>query len=227
VAGIEFALVAPILITMMIGVFDISHALTLQQEVYHAAHAIPTSASSLAVQQDNTTSLTVNQVQQALSVIYAEMPALRSGIESGVRSVTLTSVAFQQSDPACVSSATTICRFIAYAKWSVSYNSSTFTAVTRCPSGTRPLLQVTPSQYTPGDLTSLPTANVTNPDPILVADVHYRYTPLFFGYFVTGPVDFWACGLWPVRSVNQTATPQNQYTTYDLANAAGGAGQCP
>ena len=65
-----------------------------------------------------------------------------------------------------------------------------------------------PNVYIPGDLTSLPTANVTTPDPILVADVHYQYTPLFFNFF-TGPIDFWACGLWPVRSVNPAAAPQN------------------
>jgi Flp pilus assembly protein TadG len=237
VAAIEFALIAPVLIILTIGVFDISRALTIQQEVYNAAHTIPTSASSLAVQPDKTTTLTVTQVQQALSGIYAEIPALRSGTASGLRSVTLTSVTFQQSDPACVASPTTTCSYVPYAKWSVSYvvppgraagGASAFTSVTRCPAqaGT-PLRQVTPNLYTPGDLTSLPTADVTNPDPILVADVHYQYTPLFIGYFMTGPVDFWAAGLWPVRSVSPAAAPQNQYTTYDLANAAGGAGLCP
>ena len=72
-AAIEFAIIAPVLITLTIGVFDISRALTLQQEVYNAAHTIPTSASSMAVQPDKSTSLTVTQVQQALSGIYAEI----------------------------------------------------------------------------------------------------------------------------------------------------------
>jgi Flp pilus assembly protein TadG len=233
VAAIEFALIAPVLITLTIGVFDISRALTMQQEVYNAAHTIPTSASSLAVQPDKTTTLTVTQVHQALSGIYAEIPALRNGSASGLRSVTLTSITFQQSDPACVASPTVTCSYVPYAKWSVSYAAppgrvdSAFASVTRCQTPATPLRQVTPDLYTPGDLTSLPTANVTTPDPILVADVHYQYTPLFLGYFMTGPVNFWASGLWPVRSVSPTAAPQDQYTTYDLANAAGGAGQCP
>ncbi|HEY4040863.1 MAG TPA: hypothetical protein VGM32_03350, partial [Rhodopila sp.] len=172
---------------MIIGVYDASRALTLWQEVDNAAHTIPTSASSMAVQPDKSTTLTVTQVQQALSGIYAEVPALRSGIEVGLRSVTLTSVAFQQSDPTCVASATITCSYVPYAKWSVSYagplggggGSSNFATVTRCPAKAGPLGQVTPALYTPGDLTSLPTANVTTPDPILVADVHYQYTPLF------------------------------------------------
>jgi Flp pilus assembly protein TadG len=235
VAALEFALIVPILIIMTFGVFDISRALTLQQEVYNAARTIPTSASSLAVQSDKTTSLTVTQVQQALSGIFAEMPALRNGTEHGVRSVTLTSVAFQQSDPTCVASSNT-CQYVPYAKWSVSYAGppgqavgvpNGFTSVTRCQAVATPLRQLIPELYQPGDLNSLPTANITNPDAIMVADVHYQYTPLFFGYFLTGPVDFWGYGLWPVRSVSPTALPKDQYTKYDLANAAGGLGQCP
>ena len=235
VAAIEFALIAPILTTLLIGVVDISRALTLQQEVYNAAHTIPTSASSLAVQPDKSTSLTVTQVQQALSGIYAEIPALRSGIASEQRSVTLTSVNFQQVVPTCVPSATNTCAYVPYAKWSVSYvdgpglptgGPNPFTQVSRCPATATPLRQVMPNVYIPGDLTSLPTANVTTPDPILVADVHYQYTPLFFNFF-TGPIDFWACGLWPVRSVNPAAAPQNRTPRANLANAPGPAGQCP
>ncbi len=234
-AAIEFALIAPIFAMLMIGVYDISVAVTLNQEVSNAAHTIPTSASTLAVQPDDTTTLTVTQVQQVLSGIYAAMPMLRNGAAAGIHSATLTSVSFQQSDPQCVASSTTACPYLAYAKWSVSYAEPTgrplssgtgFTSVSRCQAAGTPLRQVTPAQYTPGDLTSLPTAAVSAPDPILVADIHYQYTPLFYN-FITGPIDFWAIGLWPVRTASLSAPAQNQYTTYDLANAAGGVGQCP
>lgn len=236
VAALEFVLAAPLIMLFMVGVFDISHAVTLEQEVYNASHTIVTSASSLAVQPDNSSSLTVDQVQQALSAIFAAMPTLRNGEDGGVRSATLTSVFFQQVDPTCVASATVTCIFVPYAKWSVSYvdppgrfagNINLFQSVSRCPGSHAPLSQVTPTQYVSGDMTTLPTLNVTQPIATLVADVHYRYTPLFLGYFMPTPVDFWASSLWPVRSINKSQTVANNYTHYDLANTAKGVGQCP
>jgi hypothetical protein len=66
---------------------------------------------------------------------------------------------------------------------------------------------------------------VTNPDPILVVDVHYRYTPMFLN-FITGPVDFWASGYWPVRSVAPGTAASQRYTKFDIANQLNGAGKC-
>jgi Flp pilus assembly protein TadG len=234
-AALELTLAAPLLLLLVIGVYDISEALILQQELYNASHTIVTSASNVAVQPNASTSLTVAQVQQALSGIYAAMPTLRGGLQTGVHSATLTSISVQQADPNCIASASNACAYVAYAMWSVSYadppgrfagNLNTFSSVTRCPTSHTPLKQVPPTQYTPGTLTSLPIMNVTTPTPTLVADVHYQYSPRFLSY-ITGPVDFWATSLWPVRSVNQTQAEPNQYTQYDLANAANGAGQCP
>ncbi len=59
-----------------------------------------------------------------------------------------------------------------------------------------------------------------------MVDVFYKFTPLFFD-FITGSVDFWASGYWPVRSVDSNAPPAAQYTRYDIANQNGGAGKCP
>ena len=87
------------------------------------------------------------------------------------------------------------------------------------------LNQTAPGANTPGDLTTLPTANVVNPDAILVADVHYRYQP-FIAMFVTGPIDFWASSYWSVRTAVPGSAPGAQYTKYDLANQNGGAGKC-
>ncbi len=61
-AALEFALIAPMIIVLMIGVFDIARAMIIRQQIYNAAHMIPISASSLAVQPDKSTSLTVSQV---------------------------------------------------------------------------------------------------------------------------------------------------------------------
>jgi len=222
VAAIEFAIVVPVLVFFIIGVFDISKAMILYQEVYNAAHTIPLTASSLAVQPDHSTALTLPQTQQSMSAIYAEMPWVRNGVETGTRSVTMSSVIFIQTDSSCTAN----CLYTPQVAWSVAYtggNANGFSNVLRaCGS----LKQTTPTGLTAGDLTSLPTQNITNPDPIVVVDVHYRYTPLFFEY-LTGPVDFWASGFWPVRSVAPNVVPSQQYTKFDSSAGQGAAVLCP
>ncbi len=231
VAAVEFALVAPIMIVMMIGVFDIARAMTVQQEVYNSTHSILVSASSLAVQTDKTTSLTVTQVQQSLSTVFAAMPGRRNGTLSGVTGVILTSVNFTQSDPTCKPTQSAPCSYVPNVAWSVAYADpagrngrkiNTFEAATRpC----MQLNQTAPTQDTPGDLTSVRTLNLTNPDPMLIVDTHYRYTPLFFR-FITGPIDFWSSGYWPIRSFDPGAAADARWTRYDIANQNGGDGKC-
>ena len=232
VAALEFALVAPVMIVMMIGVVDIARAMTVQQEVYNSTHSILVSASSLAVQTDKTTSLTVTQAQQALSSVFAALPGRRSGALSGVTGVILTSVNFTQSDPNCTPTQSQPCAYVPNVAWSVAYadppgrnanNANTFQTATR-PCMT--LNQTTPTQETPGDLTSVRTKGLTNPDPMLVVDTHYRYTPLFFN-FITGPIDFWSSGYWPIRSFNPNVATTARWTSYDPTNQNGGAGKCP
>ncbi len=230
VAALEFALVAPIMVVMMIGVFDIARAMTVQQEVYNATHSILVSASSLAVQPDKTTSLTPTQVQQSLSTVFAAIPGRRTGALSGVTGVILTSVSFTQSNPSCTPTAAAPCPYVPNVAWSVAYadpsgrngGANTFQAATR-PCMT--LNQTGPTQETPGDLTSVRTLNLTNPDPMLVVDTHYQYTPLFFR-FITGPIDFWSSGYWPIRSFSSNSA-NVRWTRYDIANQNGGAGKCP
>jgi hypothetical protein len=230
IAGVEFALILPVIILFVIGVFDISKAMILYEEVYNAAHTIPLSASIVAVQPDKSTSLTVDQTQWTMSAIYAEMPWVRAGIETGTRSVTMSEVVFQPR-AGCTANATTNC-YNANLAWSEYYNDNGrggFGQVLR-PCGT--LTQTAANAGSPGDLSSIRTLGVTSPDPILVVDVHYRYTPLFFN-FLTGPIDFWASGYWPARSVAPGATaptatdPGNQWTFFDIAKTLGGAGKCP
>lgn len=230
VAALEFAIIAPMAVTIGLGIYDIAMAVIVRQEVVNAARLIPLSASNLAVQPDKSTSLTVTQVQQSLSGIFAEMPGRRNGSQSGLTSVTLSSVTFKQVDPKC-NPATTTCQMVPQVVWSVPYadppgryvgNVNTFKNVTRpCTQ----LNQVAPTTYTQGDLTSLPTANVVNPDAILVADIHYRYQP-FIAVFLIGPVDFWASGFWSARTAVPGSAASTQYTKYDIANQSGGTGKC-
>jgi Flp pilus assembly protein TadG len=218
---VEFAFILPLMITCIVAVYDMSKAMILYEEVQNASHTIPLSASILAVQSDGSTSLTSTQVQQAMSAIYAEIPMIRSGLAGGTRSVTMTSIIFLPNPSTCTSN----CAYVPNVAWSVPYNDSNatgFTSVTRA-CGT--LTQTTPTGGTVSSLTSLRTASVTNPDPILVVDVHYQYTPMFL-FFITGPIDFWSSGYWPVRSVAPGTAPAQRYTTYDLAGVTKGVYNC-
>ncbi len=227
VAALEFALVLPVMMLLVIGAVDICKALVLWQQVYNAAHGIPISATIVSVQPDKTTSLTAAQAQQQMSAIYAEMPWVRDGLEVGQKSVTMSSVAFvpiagcqQGTDVNC---------YTPTVMWTIPYfggviGSNDFQPLSR-PCG--PVLQIKPLDPAPPMVAGVPsqllylrTKDVMQPDPILVVDVHYRYTP-FLWKFATGSFDFWATGYIAVRSVDPNALPTDTYTKY-VPDANGG-----
>ncbi len=223
VAAIEFALAAPVLMLLVIGVIDVARGIIMWEEIYEASRNIPVSASSLSVQADKTTLLSPTQVQQTLSTIYAEAPWLRDLTEtSPTKSVTLSSVAFVPV-AGCQPSALTNC-YVPYVAWSTSYaggngqTANPFQQVRR-PCGV--LLQKGPTDpiLAAQLLLTVRTLGISEPDPVLVADVHYQYRPLFLK-FLTGPLDFWATGYWSVRSVDPTKNQTQQFTQYVPADPA-------
>jgi hypothetical protein len=239
----EFAMISPLVITMVVGVFDVSKAMILRQEVINAAHSISLTASLVAVQGNGTTTLTQAQVQSVESVIFAEIPWLRSGVESGTTSVTLSGIVFSGLPSASCNPYTTCTGWIPFVYWSVPYRPSntygaTFVYPTRtCGPMASGVLNINSSQNTPltvnNFMTTLRTGGITYPDPILVADVRYTYTPAFFR-FITGSLSFVASAYWPVRVVpyNSDTTPGggqgNQLTTYDTAGTDTNTGaHCP
>ncbi len=219
VAALEFALVAPILVILLFAVYDLSDALITYQEVYNAAHSIPASASSLAVTggTNGATNLTYQQVQLAASEIWAQIPALRSGFRDSSKSVTISSIVFELTNPACVPSASppVQCSYTPFVVWSVAYiggdSGRAFNNTLR--SCTVTLSQTLPGVGLSSDMTNIRTANVTTPDPyvsppspILLVDVSLQYQPVFG---VLQPITFWANGFWPVRSVQATQNNAN------------------
>jgi Flp pilus assembly protein TadG len=222
--AIEFALIGPVMITLILGLYDVSKAMILYQEVYNSAHDSALAASIMAEQPDQTTALTVAQTQQAMSIYFAEMPWVRSGIENGTRSVTLSGITFQQNSSSCVPSSTNACATTAYVTWSIWYqwgDQRGSTAYRPCGAVT----QVAASSVAAGSMTTIGTAGVQNPDPILVVDIHYQYTPMFTK-FITGPIDFWVTAYWPVRSAASGTATYLQYTKFDPTNQLGGLAKC-
>ncbi len=240
VAALEFALVLPLMIALLFGVYELSEPMIIYQEVYAAAHSIPASASIAAVQADGSTALSYAQVQFAESTIFAEIPALRAGQQTNRSGdgVVMSSVVFEPSPSSCVASATSPCTYNAYVVWSVAYTGGDsgipFYQITR-PCGLT--TQVAAGNTTPGDLPTLgvSTRAAAWPDPILVVDVFFSYQPLLLTYTKT-PIEFLASGFWPVRSVkaasidaNGNATPlqpDQQYTTLNGLSGAPTSSYC-
>ncbi len=132
VAALEFALVAPLLVGLLFGVYDLSNALITYEEVYSSAHSMAASLSNEAVQSDGTNSLTYTQIQQGASMLWAEIPALRSGLQDGTKSVTISSVVFENTSSSCTPTANTTsssgavttgtqCTYVPVVVWSVAY----------------------------------------------------------------------------------------------------------
>jgi Flp pilus assembly protein TadG len=244
VAALEFALVAPVIAIMIFSVFDISKALILRQEVINAAHSISLIASFKAIQPNGTTTLSVDDVREAESDIFAEIPWLRSGVEHGNTSVTLSGVEFTGTPAGCVVYVSCSNAWTPQVAWSVPYrplgvstaSAQSYEGVTFEPN-TRPcgvvsnVLNITSDQFTPIDsanfLTTIRTNGIIYPDPIVVADVSYTYTFASFPLrlFEGKQIVFVASAYWPVRVIpfNANANPDQQVgsgqlTTYDLKN---------
>jgi len=98
-AAMEFALIAPVFVLLLLGVYELCNAALVYEEVQNAAHAIPIAASNLAVQGNGATELTYAQIQLTASEIWAEIPELRSGFENGAKYVTVSSVTFVKTYP--------------------------------------------------------------------------------------------------------------------------------
>ena len=216
VAALEFGIIAPVMALLVIGVFDISKAAILWEQVWAASRAISESAATLAIQPDGSAQLSEPQATQALSLVLAEIPWLREGIATKGETATnagktvsavLTSVEYE-----IAAGCTSKCDYQATVKWSKAYAFPGFitsTAILRpCGSGNAGaqfLLQNDPAS--PKNLATIPTdgveilpqSGISVPDAFLMADVKLTYTPYFFN-FVTGPVTFWATSYWPVRS---------------------------
>jgi hypothetical protein len=119
IASLEFALVAPVMLTLSLATYDITRALLVWQQVSDAAEAIVENAEKLSVTQDPqtgavTAELTPAQMQQAMSTIYAQMPGIfpgrpvspLGGLFPGSFAVTLSSIEFAplcdpNAKPAC------------------------------------------------------------------------------------------------------------------------------
>jgi hypothetical protein len=244
-AALEFAFIAPILVILLFGVYDISDAMITYEEVFNAARVMSASASNASVQGSNSsTKLYWGQIQLEASAIFAQMPTVRNGFHNGIKSITISSINFEPvvTNPACTPGKN--CTYDAYVVWSAAYAGppsvvgttglSFNTPLRTCATETNnngtitlntasALVQTGPTGSSAGSLGDLRTLKVTTdsqwpaaPDPIIVVDVNYVYSPIFT-MFLKAPISFWADGYWPLRSVQATQLNQQTGTFTTLA----------
>jgi Flp pilus assembly protein TadG len=234
-AALEFAIVLPLMLILLAGVYDLSEAAIVRAEVYNAAESMAASASSLAVQSDNSTALTYAQVQQVESTIWALVPTLRDGQQVGTpMSVTMSSVFFFPTlTNSCGFGTTTPCQYNADVAWGVTYagGDSGATFVPEVPNADCNQIFSTPSQdqvtpstalngtqnilefktlnltTTSGGTTALPDGDPANEAGVApILAVTIQFTYRpLFNLFLLQPYTFWVDGYWPVRSTKATA----------------------
>ena len=182
VAALEFALVAPLMVLLFWGVYDLARALIAWEETCASAQQIAQAAEKLSVTAGSSmTSLTSTQMQDAMTTIYAQMPGLNlgngTGSMTGAFAVTLSGVAYKPLCPASGGCG----RQAPSTLWST-YLTEGGAQLNAAPV-TLPLLRrcggLTPTATFPNDATQLLVMIVPAAAPLtpqVVADVQYVFT---------------------------------------------------
>jgi Flp pilus assembly protein TadG len=211
-AMLEFAIVAPVMVTMATAGFDIARALIAWQEVQAAAEWAAAGAAILSVQADSSTSLTLQQAQAAMSSIYGTIPQVKSKLWTGAYGITMSSVQWS-----CSSNCTV---FTPYLAWTTSLyglapsetTSNIDTAFFRTCGTALQQVAAVPSDSTV--LTTVPTLNVSTNSNFVMVDIHFQYVPLLPFAFITGPIDFYTTFTFPnpIGANNQPIVFDGGYT---------------
>jgi Flp pilus assembly protein TadG len=198
VVALEFALLAPVVLIMLIGSFDVTRGLIAANRLSNAAQQVVEIATATAGQASYAASgtipahtmnvLTDSDVYNATTAPFAVLPDLASRVPVGnvasppmnistSFSITLSGVTFSGTPAGCTTNCTAYTT--ATVAWSVA-NSLGSPIKRMCGS-------IGQSQDTdPPALNTMPKGTY-GPVTVLVADLSYTYTPLFSGY-VIGPI---------------------------------------
>ena len=223
VASLEFGILSPVLIVFLMGMVDLARAIVTLRRINAVVQQIGLMATELSVQPDQTTTLTVSQLNQANSVIYAVFPALvaQSVYNAAtnpvpVFAVVASDVVFTPTSSTCTAGLTCT-SYTANLAWSVplQYGQQIQRAcgpVTQTTATAAPVLvNNLPS--------TVPTKAITSAlSSMLVVDVVYNFTPLF-GRFL-GSLTMRQTAYFNQRSIAAS------YITYNIASAASGGVVC-
>ena len=184
VAALEFALTAPMLLVLLMSMYDIANGWLAWRRLTAAAQSVGEIATLLAVNADGSNTLTPDQGWRASTAAYASMPALLT--QNARYGVTLSEVLFTKQQ-GCGGG---YCA--AYVGWS----KGVLGLAAPRPCGTQTAV---PDTSPPGP--SVMPQSSFQAAPILVVDITYGFVPLFLGG-VVGPIQMARSAYFPARSGN-------------------------
>lgn len=171
-AGLEFALIAPVAIVVLLMFYDVTTIVIRRWQVTTAADAIARIATTMAATPSGTNTLVDTQAGTASTAIFGAMPFMLKQPATNY-GVAMTSIVMTPTQAGCTSN----CAYVANVAWSRVFQ-GTGTAVVRRPCGT----QAKMADGQPPSATALP-ADAFTASPILVVDVAYNYVPLITSLF--------------------------------------------
>jgi Flp pilus assembly protein TadG len=190
VAAVEFALVAPLLVTLALGTYDLVAGTTAWWHLALAARAVGEIATASAANPDQSNSLTAAEAYAASTAIYPLMPQLRSAAAQDF-GVVLSSVVFTPTVSGCTSG----CKYNAAVAWSHTLVGGAAARV--CGALASALDAAAPAAGT------LP-ADAFSAAPILLIDVIYQFRPVFTS-FVLGAIPMQRTAYLPLRTGTNAA----------------------
>ena len=172
VAGLEFALLSPILLLLFLGTIDLSNAVITARRMGTAAGSVAEIATTSSAQTQALNVLTDVQAWQATTAPFVFFPGWTAKASRQSFAVTLSAVVFTATKAGCTQN----CSYAANVTWSVANN----LGVARL----RACGQVTMAPDTdPATYDTLP-ASAFGPTSLLVADISYTFQPIFFGFLI-------------------------------------------
>jgi len=233
IASLEFALASPILITLTLCGVDAARAYLIWSQIHYAANAIAEAAEKMSVTTNPTTGaittqLSADQMQQAMSVVYAEIPQLNLGRGGGLFpdniAVVLSSVSYT---PLCTAAANcgTQTPYLVWSSYLSAGGPSLFQGFDRhC--GT--LSQVSQFYDTNANVSQMISpvmagGTAMTLTPQLVADVVYSFHPFFPRLFGgTSQIQMVASATMPspVGGLNQVVTLNTSVSTGNVLSCS-------
>ncbi len=172
IAGLEFALLSPMLLTLFLGAIDLSGVLLTYRRIAAAAGSVAEIATAGAAQTQALDVLTDLQAWQATTAAFVLFPEWTTTLASRTFAITLSAVTFTAAPAGC----TQTCSYTAKVAWSVA-NDIGIPQLRAC--GTLgKAANEDASSYT-----TLPAGNFGTTS-LLVADIAYTFKPSFFGFLI-------------------------------------------
>jgi Flp pilus assembly protein TadG len=177
-AGLEFALLAPVLVTMLAGLYDLTLAYIAYERVNLCAQTIGQIATIQAAGSTATNTLSLSQATASASAAYAYLPKLLNASPPAF-GVTISSVVMTPTVSGCSSG----CTYTAHVAWSGIYEGAA--GLKRPCDTTQGASVITQSSDTAATSPTTLPSDVYSAAPLVVVDVTYQFTPLFFKFITS------------------------------------------